>query len=79
MWPTRQYSRLATFVRFEKALAVQPKPWMVIDGEVGYLYLRFGEYAKAQRYFERYLEVDNTSAGAQGIKRELSKLHGGVR
>lgn len=65
---------------YEKALAVQERPWiLVIDGDVGYLYLMCGKYANARKYFERYLETDSTSTYAQGIKRELSKLQGSVR
>jgi len=78
-----QYQEVNTYASealyfFEKALAIQPKPWIVIDGEVGYLYLWFGEYSNARKYFERYLQVDNTSPNAQGIKQELSKLQGGA-
>lgn len=59
---------------YEKALAIERKPWILIDGELGYLYLMFGEYAEAQEHFERYLEADNSSAYAQRVKVELSKL-----
>ncbi len=59
---------------FEKVLAIQPRPWILIDGDVGYLYLFFGQNEKARKYFQEYLRSDNTSQYAQGIKRELSKL-----
>lgn len=64
---------------YEKALAVQQRPWLVIYGETGYLYLGFGQNAKARKYFEQYLTEDNTSEYAQRIEAELSKLQGSVR
>jgi tetratricopeptide (TPR) repeat protein len=59
---------------YEKALGIQPKPWLLIDDEVGYLYLFLGNREKAREYFQRYLEVDNSSQDAEGIKRVLSYL-----
>lgn len=59
---------------YERALAINPQPWLLIDGDVGYLYLFFGQNEKARKYFQEYLRSDNTSQYAQGIKRELSKL-----
>jgi len=59
---------------YEKASAIQPQPWILIDGEIGYLYLLLGQKARARDYFERYLKVDNASSYAKGIKQELLKL-----
>ncbi len=59
---------------YEKALAFQPQPSILIDGDIGYLYLLLGQSANARKYFEWYLQLDNTSEYAGGIKQELSKL-----
>jgi tetratricopeptide (TPR) repeat protein len=59
---------------FERALAIQPKPWLLMDHQVGYLYLWLGQYAKAREYFQRYLKGDSSSTSAQWVKSQLSEL-----
>ncbi len=62
---------------YEKALAIQPQPWIRIDGDMGYLCLLLGQRTRARDCFERYLEIDNTSTYAKGIKQELLRLQSG--
>jgi tetratricopeptide (TPR) repeat protein len=59
---------------YERALALDPEPWVVINLDMGYLSMLLGDDVKARRCFERYLKTDHNSPDAQWVKSQLSEL-----